>query len=55
LNVSTKFIVSTFFLFFVAASKDLFMAKASNHLVVLVQNEELEEAPFNVNVFQWSH
>jgi hypothetical protein len=28
---------------------------SSNPLVVLIQDEKLEETPFNVNVSQWSH
>jgi hypothetical protein len=59
LNASTKFIVPTILLFFVDASEDLIMAKdattSSNPFIVLVQDEELEKPPLDVNVSQWSH
>lgn len=59
MNASTKFIVPTILLFFVDASEDLIMAKdattSSNPFIVLVQDEELEKPPLDVNVSQWSH
>jgi hypothetical protein len=46
-------------LVFVDACKDLVMADdvamPSNPLVAPVEKEKLEKAPFDVNVFQWSH
>jgi len=57
LIISTKFVVPTMFLFFVAISKNLIMADDattfSNPPVMLVEVGELEKASFYVNVFQW--
>jgi hypothetical protein len=45
------------FLVFIDASENLVMmddvAMPSNPLVTLLEQEEFEEVPFDVNVFQW--
>jgi hypothetical protein len=50
--------VSTTLLVFVDAGENLIMADdvatPSNLPISLVEKEELEEAPFDMNVFQWS-
>jgi hypothetical protein len=50
-------IVSVILLVFVDAGENLVMvddvATPSNPLVLLIEKEEFEEAPLDMNVFQW--